>query len=331
MKTWTLCAFLVACGGTDSAIIPDASDDGGTGNDGTTGNDATGSDGASTDGTTTGDGASTDGTTIDTGTFNPANVNGLVLWLEADVSASVVQSNGRVTQWKDQTSHHNDAYGSTQSTTQGRNPTLKGGQINGVDALHFNKGSPNQSANILVVTDNSDKSLQWGTSDFFVAIVGEFDNDPKDTNGQNFAVGNFFSKNFSPSVNSFTGVAFYGNLPMSGNTTSTGLLFMTSNALNDFAYTATAYNDNKPHAFAIRRKGNTIDLYVDGTSINSATTTTNVDVSNASVPCRIGADGDASLVRLDGDIGEIYAVEGALSSSDQASIQAYLKKKWGTP
>ena len=82
---------------------------------------------------------------------------------------------------------------------------------------------------------------------------------------------------------------------------------------------------------AIRRQGNVIDLYVDGTSVNSATATTNVDVSNANIPLRIGADGDANLVRLDGDIGEIYAVAGALSSSDQANIGAYLKKKWATP
>ena len=185
---------------------------------------------------------------------------------------------------------------------------------------------------MLVITDNADKSLQWGTGDFYVAIVGEFDNDPKDNNGSNFQVGNFFSKNYSPSFNSFTGVALYGNLPTGQqNVTSTGMLYMTASALNDFAYTATAYNTNKPHLFGIRRQGNTIDLYVDGTSVNSATATTNVDVSAANVPVRIGADGDANLIRLDGDIGEVYAVAGALSASDQTSIQAYLKKKWATP
>jgi len=326
--SFLLLAFLVACGGTDSATIPDGSDDTGGGNDASTGNDGT----TSNDGTTTSDGTTTDGTTIDTGTtFDPAKVNGLVLWLEADVSASIVQSNQRITQWKDQTSHHNDANGSTQTTTQGRNPTVKKGQINSLDAVHFDKGQPNAPANMLGIPENTDKSLQWGTGDFFVAIVGEFDNDPKDSSGTQFQVGNFFSKNYSPSFNSYTGVALYANLPLSNNTVSTGMLFMTSNQLNAFAYTATAYNTNKPHIFGIRRQGNTIDLYVDGTSVNSATATTNVDVSNANIPVRIGADGDANLLRLDGDIGEIYAVAGVLSSSDQTSIQGYLKKKWATP
>lgn len=329
MKHSLFFAFLIACGGTDTATIPDgSSDDTGTGNDASTGNDgATGN-----DGTTSNDGTLTDAPFFDTGTpFDPSKVSGLVLWLEADVGASIVQANQRVTQWKDQTTHHNDAFGSTSSSTQGRNPTVKKGQINSLDAVHFSMGQPNTSANMLGVPDNADKSLQWGTGDFYVAIVGEFDNDPKDSNGAQFQAGNFFSKNFSPSLSSYTGVAFYGNLPTSNNTVIAGLLFMTSNQLNDFAYTATAYNTNKPHLFGIRRQGNTIDLYVDGASVNSATATTNVDVSNANVPIRIGADGDANLLRLDGDIGEIYAVEGALSSSDQTSIQAYLKKKWATP
>ncbi len=329
MKHCALFAFLLACGGTDSATIPDGSDDG-AGNDAATSNDGTTSNDGSTsnDGTTSGDGT----VTIDSGGFNPANVNGLVLWLEADVGASVVQQNGRITQWKDQTSHANNANGSTSSATQNRNPILKKGQISGVDAVHFDKGQPNAPANMLSVTDNTDKSLQWGTTDFYVAVVGEFDNDPKDSNGQNFQVGNFFSKIDSPSLNAYSGVAFYGNLPTTQQgVTSTGLLFMTASTLNDLAYTATPYNDGKPHAFAIRRQGSAIDLYVDGTSVNSATATTNIDVSNPGIAVRIGADGDANLVRLDGDIGEIYAVEGTLSSSDQTSIQAYLKKKWGTP
>ena len=330
MKHIFLFAFLAACGGTDSTLFDAGDNDTGTGNDASPGNDS-GPDG------TTSDGAITDGTPFDmilfdTGTpFDPAKVNGLVLWLEADVGASIVQQNGRITQWKDQTSHHNDANGSTNSSTQGRNPTLKSGQINSLDAVHFNKGQPNGPANMLSVADNADKSLQWGTGDFYVAIVGEFDNNPNDSNGAQFQTGNFFSKNISPSFNSYTGVAFYGNLPTPQNTVIPGLLYMTSNQLNDFAYTATAYNTNKPHVFGIRRQGNTIDLYVDGTSVNSATATQNVDVSNANIPIRIGADGDANLLRLDGDIGEVYAVEGALAQGDQGSIHAYLKKKWGTP
>src|SRR4051812_33910544 len=101
--TWGSLLIAAACGGTDTATIPDASDDAATVNDGG------GTDGSTGPDATSGDGASTDGTTIDSGTFDPAKVSGLVLWLEADVGASIVQQNGRITQWKDQTSHHNDA------------------------------------------------------------------------------------------------------------------------------------------------------------------------------------------------------------------------------
>jgi hypothetical protein len=43
---------------------------------------------------------------------------------------------------------------------------------------------------------------------------------------------------------------------------------------------------------------------------------------------RIGADGDASTLRLDGDISEEMAVKGTLAASDQAGIEGYLKSKY---
>jgi hypothetical protein len=337
MKT-TICVAsllmgLVACGGSDtSGLLDGSANDTGTGADGSpTSDGGPTNDGAPTsDGAPTNDGAATDGAATDGGAFNPANVSGLVLWLEGNIASSITQANGHVTVWADQTSHHNDAKGST--TNSARNPTVKTGQINSLDVVHFNKGQTNGSGNMLVVADNSDKSLQWGTGDFYVAIVGEFDNDPMDSNGTNFACGNFFAKNIAQTINSFTGVAFYGNIPPANNgNPAAGLLYMTANSLNNFVFTGTAYNNNNPHVFGLRRQGTKIDLFVDGSSVASATTTTNVDVSNAGVAIRIGADGDANLLRLDGDIGEVYAVAGALSASDQTSIQAYLKNKWKTP
>lgn len=320
---------LVACGGTDSSNLFDGS----TNDTGVPGNDGGG---PTTDGggpTTDGGGPTTDGApTTDAGTWTPASVNGLVLWLEGNVGSSITTSNGRVTKWSDQTSHHNDANGSTSSTTQMRNPTVKTGQINSLDVIHFSKGQSNGPANMLVIPDNTDQSLQWGTGDFFVAIVGEFDNDPQDSSGASFQAGNFFAKNIAPNQATLTGVAMYGNIPPSQQSVAlTGFVGMASNAPTNFVFTTTAYNTNKPHVFALRRQGKTLDLFVDGASVASATATSNVDVSNPNVPVRIGADGDANLLRLDGDIGEMLAVKGALAPSDQTSLQAYLKAKWGTP
>jgi hypothetical protein len=125
-------------------------------------------------------------------------------------------------------------------------------------------------------------------------------------------------------------VLFYGNVPSSTVNPSLGLLFGTASSAGDFVTTATAYNNSNPHLFVLRRRGAKIDLLVDGTSVANSTSS-GVDVSTAKTPIRIGADGDANLWRLDGDIGEMMAVKGVLLPSDELGLVTYLKTKWATP
>ncbi len=322
--------LVVACGGSD-ATIPDGGDDGGGGNDATTKDTGTGDTGA-TDGGNPAD-APTDSPVVDAGKFDVSAVSGLVLWLEADIAKSITlitpdAGPQKVTQWSDQTTHHNDAKGLI-NNFQARNPSVKAAAINALPAIHFDQSPLTGAGNMLTINDNSDTSLQWGTGDFFVAIVGDFDNDI--TKGQNLGVGNFFSKASFSGSSSVSGVLLYGNLPSSSVNPTVGMWFNTQSSVGtDSITTSTAYNTLAAHVFSIRRQSSKMDLYVDGTSVVNSTSTGH-DVSNSSTPIRIGADGDANLVRLDGDIGEMIAVKGVLSSSDQAGIQAYLKGKWATP
>jgi hypothetical protein len=321
-----MCVLLAACGGTGDATI-DGGDDSGSGPDGTTPTDG----GNGNDGTAPNDAAPTDGTTPnDASTFNVASVSGLVLWLEGNVSSSITTLAGdggpaSITVWADQTSHHNDAKGLTASTGLARNPSVKTAGIHGLDVVHFNQGTGNVG-NMLTIQDNQDNSLQWGTGDFYVAVVGDYDNDP--TKGSNEGVGNFFSK----SVNNggVSGVLFYGNIPGSNVNPTVGLLFATAISPTNSVTATTADNNSSVHLFAIRRQGAKLDLFVDGTSVASSTSG-GIDVSNVGTSIRIGADGDATLVRLDGDIGEMLAVKGALAPSDETGIEGYLKSKWATP
>lgn len=325
MKRIGLALLLVACGGSGDVDVDAGNGDGGGGQD-VVSNDVVSSDVVSNDATSDGGGG-------DGSTFNPSSVSGLVLWLEGDLSSSITLSTPdagpqKVTLWADQTSHKNDAKGLASSVSQGRNPSVKAAAINGLSAIHFDQGTGN-SGNMLTITDNVDTSLQWGTGDFYVAVVGDFDNDP--SKGQNLGVGNFFSKApFSGQSASVSGVVLFGNVPSANTNPTAGMLFAAGTGAGNFVTTATAYNTGTAHLFAIRRQGTAIDLFVDGASVANATSG-NVDVSGATVPIRLGADGDANLVRLDGDIGEILAVKGALSSSDQSGIESYLKSKWATP
>jgi hypothetical protein len=314
---------LCACGGTGDTTI-DGGDDGAT-NDGTTAD--VGTQDASTNDGTTSDAPN------DAGNFNPANVLGLVLWLEADVSSSITlvtpdAGPQKITKWTDQTTHHNDAAGVPQNFA--RNPSVKSSAINGLPAVHFNQTGVNaNTGQMLTVLDNADTSLQWGTGDFFVAVVGDFDNNP--ANGQNEGIGLFYSKAvFAGSNTPPVGLYLYGNFPSSTVTPSVGMIFATSNTANDFITTSNAYNNSTAHLFAIRRRGAKLDLLVDGASVATSNSNT-VDVTAAKSSVRIGADGDANLFRLDGDIGEILAVKGVLSGTDEAGLTAYLKTKWATP
>src|SRR5207244_2687852 len=114
---------------------------------------------------------------------------------------------------------------------------------------HFDQvGANANTGQMLTVLDNADTSLQWGTGDFFVAVVGDFDNDP--TTGQTKGVGLFYSKAVFNGINTApVGLYLYGNLPSSTVNPSAGMIFSTSNTANDFVTTTTAYNSGSPHLF----------------------------------------------------------------------------------
>jgi len=324
-KGFAYVLVLCACGGTGDTTI-DGGDDSGSNNDVVHNNDVTTND-------VTSNVVVTQDSPSDVAPFNPANVSGLVLWLEADVSSSITLATPdsgpqKVTKWADQTSHANNALGLQQNFA--RNPSVKANAINKLPAVHFDQnGVSVNTGQMLTVTDNTDTSLQWGTGDFFVAVVGDFDNNPSGT--QNTGVGLFYSKAvFAGSNTPPVGLYLYGNLPTSTTNPSVGMIFSTSNTANDFVTTTNAYNNGSAHLFAIRRRGATLDLLVDGASVATSTSNT-VDVTAAKSNVRIGADGDANIYRLDGDIGEMLAVKGVLSQSDEAGLVSYLKAKWATP
>jgi len=313
---------LVACGGEDGVAITPTPDGGGddTGIVDSGGNPDTSitPDAAQSDGSTPADGSTTDASSLDGGGFQLGNVPGLVLWLDAN--KGVTQSNGRVTTWADQTSFKNDA-------AQGlapRQPTAVAGVINGKPAVHFDKGGGNVGnvGNMLLVKDAV--SLQWGTGDFYLATVARFDNAINEASTGR-GTGMFYTKVVGPSP--FPGPDLVGNIPGNG-TAAVGLTGSTNFTLNNFLTTPTAYNNNNPHLFAIQRSGVKLDLRVDGVSVASSTSN-GINVDNVGTIVRIGAEGDASGSRLNGDIAEMLAVKGALSGPDLANIESSLKTKYG--
>jgi hypothetical protein len=111
------------------------------------------------------------------------------------------------------------------------------------------------------------------------------------------------------------------------------LYFATQSTNTNFVSTTTLYNDLKPHQFAFQRVGAKLDMRVDGVSVQTSNSTSiNVDPNQNFPQVRIGADlfgGQGMFGRLNGDIAEMLAVKGALSSNDQSGLEGYLKSKYG--
>jgi len=89
------------------------------------------------------------------------------------------------------------------------------------------------------------------------------------------------------------------------------------------------YNNNVGRYMGARRTGSTLEIRVNGAVDGSANIMGTVDVSAQNVPVQIGSMADASYARMNGDICEIIAVKGSVSANDLASIESYLKAKYG--
>lgn len=118
----------------------------------------------------------------------------------------------------------------------------------------------------------------------------------------------------------------FANNAANPNAIVAGLTGATSGAA--VATYASTYNDNMPRAYAIRRTGAVVDIRVNGATVGMATQNGAVDVSSPGVGARIGADGDASYHRLNGDVAEVVACKGTMAANDLAAIDAYFKAKY---
>jgi len=309
-------AAVVACGGAAGTGLDG---DGGSGDDG--GNDASLADSSQNDAQQQQDTQPA----IDAPAFDPKSLSGLVLWLRGDLGVTSTNANV-VSAWKDQSGNANDAT----ETRDGLQPTLVASGIHGLPTIHFASTASSQAfsgfqGNDLLIADSA--TMEWGTGDFLVEVVGRYTNDPTSQTHDAFAA--LYIAIYGPPNTATMGLGLYGNVWKEPNDLAT------SSAIEAYVWgqspatsSGTGYNNGAPHVFAIQRVGTTLSVRVDGAQAGSQTIGS-VDLGKPGG--RLGGCENAQAQRLEGDISEVIAVNGTIANGDLSSLEGYLKSRYAIP
>jgi hypothetical protein len=301
---WWVLATLVACGGEESSATVDASVTDTSVADSTSATDV----GADTEVDAAADVVAD--AQPDAPVFDVKSISGLVLWLEA--SQKITAMNGVVSNWGDLSGNGNDAA----QATQAYQPTFVPSVINNRPALHFAQGVT--TGHVLVIPDAP--SLNWGTNDYAIWVVAQWDNDPNDPkNGQATLFNKFkVSGQYGLPAPFLYANGGTNNQPSGGVTAGGGSIQVLYGA---------KINDLAPRSIATVRTGKTIEIRVNGVSVAQQTAAQLDDVSNVGSPARIGGE-IGQYRRLNGDIAEVIAFQGTLTLQNISDIESYLKKKY---
>jgi len=225
--------------------------------------------------------------------FQPVDIAGCALWLDAADPSTVTLSGSNVTQWNDKSGN---GYNATQATS-GNRPVY----VSESNRLSFTSAS----SQFLNLPTNA---LPAGNSSYAYFIVCSI---TSQTGRTLIAGGTFGTTNATfgfRSDNSGGGLRHYW-------------------WANDQTTAANAYTVNQTFiAEATYTSGGTRATLVNGTQLASDTPGTR---SQATSPNYIGAGSNASLEFLDGTISEIVVFNAALTTFQRQQIEGYLARKWG--
>jgi len=241
--------------------------------------------------------------------FDPSDITGLILWLDAQVLGNVDQVEGSVRNWLDSTELSNDFAASPTGIITYSQPS----RINDRPALNFTTGATieNSASTYLSRTFNIAPSNQMTL--FMVleqTAVGTGNSELFSVSGPANAYKNFDLFNYT-----------LGNSNLSLN------LRNTISGGNPLVYNSGSKIITSPSSTSIITtvvSTSNASVYVNGTvtSIN-ATAVTGTSLSNGAFTWMISG---ASFL---GDIGEVISYSSALGDTDRQVIEGYLAWKWG--
>ncbi len=248
--------------------------------------------------------------------YGVKSMPGLVLWLESETG---VTFSGASPRWEDQSGGGNHALPVLGMSLPDRNASTK----NGHQALGFHE------TECLEIPDAP--SLQWGTGDFFVGAVTENNwNRPMWDGGSVFTYqeGRFVRKRYGEVYSKIASLFGPGpTLAYNDWTDQSWKIIGSVDVAHMLRAPRTPYGD-PPRVLGLRRKGNVLELRVDGAVVSTlADAGAPVDVSAMGTKVAIG--GRKGLTNFVGSIWEIVAAKGTVADSDVAAFEAYAKSKYG--
>jgi hypothetical protein len=290
-----------AGGGNDGGKNDGGTNDSGTTDSGTTDSGTNDSGTNDSGGTTHDSGSNNDGSSpvVDAGPCGaPCTLGGMVAWYRADFGV-IPDGAGNVQKWLDQSGNGHDLFGAV--TDAGTPPTLEAAGINGRDAVYFAEvAGVTQSPNIMSTAPFATLLAQPFTE--FVAVVP-----------------------------TRAGVELWN---------ITGGLTDAHNASLGYSYYSPMQSVLMNGGAELDPPNNSWYVFTPGFQQQIAGVWTGVfenSISELDINGIVRAQGTAGGNRLDGIsigsfpgyIGELLLYKGALSKADRATIEAYLKQRWG--
>jgi hypothetical protein len=239
--------------------------------------------------------------------FTPTRLPGLVGWWDASDAATITASAGRVSQWNDKSA---SGFHLTQATSA-EQPLSGSASIGGRNTLSFDF----TRGDALGRSGMTTPAVNTGT--WFAAVRP------------------LAAANYGRILSFDTGLVDYDNpqsiaaMVRDAATNDLGIYY---NGAQRAQRTTTPFT---PLVLTTRRNGDVSGAWVNGgapgapAGLGTANFAfTRMAVGNTASGWPVGGTGDSPAPM---DLGEVIWYSGALSDTDRATVEAYLKAKWGTP
>jgi hypothetical protein len=229
-------------------------------------------------------------------TFNPKNIPGIRLWLDAAnvFNGSNPANNTALSSWSDLSG----VSGNATQATSGKRPVFRENIQNGLPAIEFDSAN----SQCLQVA-----SLAVGSQITIFVVVEQF-----------IATAATWFMEQSPDVNTNDGFYMYGN-GLAGQIKNFGNNVMTQNIAGWLGADAALG--------MIRYDGATIEPWLNGTLYPAGSGTGTISNFGVANVLNIGSRNQASLF-FDGYLYEVIIYNGALSNLQVTLVNDYLRRKW---